>query len=178
VLTVLPWSSVRRSRKPLSQVALSALTDEPTLLAILSDRYTNEHHLRPFAPLAERFGDRLHVLVVAGVEQADREVQGEPLLRELGIAPEARRRMLRDEGPARVAALLSQRQQVALLDLFCVERAYTTLDGRPEPRARELQAREDAVARAVEELLGRLPPPRRKLDANAPWDRFELIEMD
>jgi hypothetical protein len=159
VLTVLPWFTVRRARKPLPEVALAALTDAPTLLAVLSDRYTNERHVRPFAPLAERFGERLHVLLVAELAQADRELSGDALLRELGIVPEARRRMLRDEGPVRVAAILRQKQPVGLVDLFFAERAYTTLDGRPEPRAREMQEREDEAARAIEDLLGKLPPP-------------------
>ena len=159
MLTVLPWFAVRRSRKTLSQLALRELTEAPTLLAVLSDRYTNERHIRPFAPLAERFGDRLHVLVAAELEQADRELHGEALLRELGIVPEARRRMLRDEGEARTALLLRQKRPVALIDAFFAERAYTTLDGLPEPRAEEMRLREEAVARAIEETLGRLPPP-------------------
>jgi len=33
----------------------AALTDQPTLLAIVADKYTSEEKLRPFAPLAERF---------------------------------------------------------------------------------------------------------------------------
>jgi hypothetical protein len=159
VLTVFPWFVARRSRKTLSQLVLPVLTDKPTLLAVVSDMYTNERHIRPFSPLAERFGDRLHVILAAELEQQIRETQGEALLRELQLSPDARRQMLRDDGPARVAVILRQKRPVALLELFFAERAYTTLDGRPEPRAEEMQQREDEVFTAIEGLLGRLPPP-------------------
>src|SRR5438046_7980 len=39
------------------------------------------------------------------------------------------------------------------------ERAQATLDGRPDPRAGEIAAREEEVARAIDEVLVRLPPP-------------------
>jgi hypothetical protein len=159
VLTVFPWFTVRRSRQTLTQLVTAALTDRPTVLAIVGDRYTNDHHIRPFAPLSERFEGRVDFILVAEFEQRDRELQGEALLVQLGLSPEARRRMLRDEGPTRVAALLRQKKPVGLVDAFFVERAYSTLDGRPEPRAEEMAAREGAVGRAIEELLGRLPPP-------------------
>ena len=159
VLTVFPWFVARRSRKSLTQLVTATLTDKPTLLAVISDRYTNERNIRPFAPLSERFGDRLHVILAAEFEPADRELQGEALLRELQIAPDARRRMLRDEGPTRVAVILRQKRPAAMIELFFAERAYTTLDGRPEPRAAEMQEREDEVFSAIEGLLGRLPPP-------------------
>jgi hypothetical protein len=159
VLTVLPWFVARRSRKSLSQLVAAELTDKPTLLAVVADRYTNERHIRPFSPLSERFGDRLHVILVAEFEEADRELQGEALLRDLQLAPEARRRMLRDEGPGRVAVILRQKRPVAMIELFFAERAYTSLDGRPDPRGAQMQAREDDVVKAIEELLGRLPPP-------------------
>ncbi|HZX96434.1 MAG TPA: hypothetical protein VFE90_18070, partial [Myxococcales bacterium] len=124
--TVIPWFAARRARKTLWQLLQPALTDKPTLLAIVADKYTNEDRLRPFAPLAERFAGRLHVVLAAEWEQADREREGEAALRELGLVPEARRRALRDEGPVRVAVLLRQKRPVGLIDVFFEERAYTT----------------------------------------------------
>lgn len=159
MFTVISWYAARRSRKELHQLVQAALTDKPTLLAIVSDRYTNEDHLRPFAPLAERFGDRLHVILAAEWEQEDRERDGEIALRNLGLAPEARRRLLRDEGKSRLALVLRQKIPVALVELFFEERGYTTLDGRPDPRGDEMRAREERVAAQLEDLLGRLPPP-------------------
>jgi hypothetical protein len=159
VYTVIPWFAARRARKSLGQVLQAALGEGPTLLAILGDKYTNQDRLRPFAPLAERFQGRLHVILAAEWEQEDRERQGEAALRELGVAPEARRRMLRDEGRARVALLLRQKQPVALVELFFEERAFVGLDGQPDPRAAEIAAREDEVARRIDEALVRLPPP-------------------
>jgi len=159
VYTVIPWFAARRARKTLWQLLSPALTDKPTLLAIVADKYTSEDKLRPFAPLAERFAGRLHVILAAEWEQADREREGDAALRELGLAPEARRKALRDEGRGRVAVLLRQKKPVALIDLFFEERAYTTLDGRPDPRGEEMREREDAVAKAIDEVLVRLPPP-------------------
>jgi hypothetical protein len=159
VYTVIPWFAARRARKSLSQLVQAALTDKPTLLAIVSDKYTNEDRLRPFAPLAERFAGRLHVIVAAEWEQGDREREGDAALRDLGLAPEARRRALRDEGRVRIAVLLRQKQPVALIEAFFEERAYTGLDGSPDPRAEEIRAREDEVARRIDEVLVRLPPP-------------------
>jgi hypothetical protein len=156
---VINWTAARRSRKELQQLVQAALTDKPTLFAIVSDRYTNEDFIRPFAPLAERFGDRMHVILAAEWEQEDREHDGEIALRNLGLAPEARRRLLRDEGKARVAVVLRQKIPVALIELFFEERGYTTLDGRPDPRGEEMRAREERVAALLEDLLGRLPPP-------------------
>jgi hypothetical protein len=159
VLTVISWYTARRSRRTLSEWVQRALTDKPTLFAIVSDKYTQEAHVRPFAPLAERFGGRLHVILAAEWEQQDREREGDAALRALGLSPETRRRMLRDEGKARTAVVLRQKQPVALIDLFFEERGFTTLDGRPDPRGAEIAAREDAVARKLDELLVRLPPP-------------------
>jgi hypothetical protein len=136
-----------------------ALTDKPTLLAVVSDKYTQEAHLRPFAPVAERFGDRLHVILAAEWEEEDRVRDGELLLRQLGLAPAARHRLLRDEGKSRTGVLLRQKKPVALVDLFFEERGFTTLDGRPDPRGSEIKAREDRVVQRIEELLVRLPPP-------------------
>ncbi len=157
--TVIPWFAARRARKSLSQLLQAAITDKPTLLAIVADKYTSEDKLRPFAPLAERFAGRLHVILAAEWEQQDREREGDAALRDLRLAPEARRKVLRDEGRARVAVLLRQKQPVALIDAFFEERAYVTLDGRPDPRADEMRAREDEVARRIDEVLVRLPPP-------------------
>src|ERR1700694_5597632 len=56
VLTVISWYAARRSRRQLHEWVARALTDKPTLLAIVSDKYTQEGHLRPFAPVAERLG--------------------------------------------------------------------------------------------------------------------------
>src|SRR5215470_11329044 len=159
VYTAIPWFAARRARKSLEQLLRAALTDRPTLLAILSDKYTNEDKLRPFVPLAERFAERLHVILAAEWEPEDRERDGEAALRALGVAPEARRRLLRDEGKRRFALLLRQKQPVAVIEVFFEERARTGLDGRLDPRAEEVAAREDEVARKIEEVLVRLPPP-------------------
>jgi len=159
VLTVISWYAARRSRRQLHEWVARALTDKPTLLAVVSDKYTQEAHVRPFAPVAERFGDRLHVILAAEWEQEDRERDGEVMLRQLGLAPAARHRVLHDEGKGRTGVVLRQKQPVALIELFFEERGYTTLDGRPDPRGDEIRAREDRVVRQLEELLVRLPPP-------------------
>ena len=65
MLTVISWYSARKSRKQLHQLVQTALTDKPTVLAIVSDHYTNQDNLRPFAPVAERLGDRVHFILVA-----------------------------------------------------------------------------------------------------------------
>ena len=184
MLTVISWYAARRSRRQLHEWVARALTDKPTLLAVVSDKYTQEAHLRPFAPVAERFGDRLHVILAAEWEQEDR-----------------------------TGLVLRQKQPVALIELFFEERGYTTLDGRPDPRGDEIRTREDHVVRQLEELLVRLPPPApppprtlkpgehdfsergicsycgqgrstlmactgTKRDESPPRDRFELIELD
>lgn len=159
MLTVISWYAVRKSRRQLHEWVARALTDKPTLLAVLSDKYTQEAHVRPFAPLAERFGDRLHVILAAEWDQEERERDGDVLLRQLGLEPMARRRVLQDSGKTRVAVVLRQKRPVALIDLFFEERGFTTLDGRPDPRAEEMRAREDHVVRQLEDLLIRLPPP-------------------
>jgi hypothetical protein len=159
VYTALPWFAARRARKSLAQLLQASFTDGPTLLAILGDKYTNPDRVRPFAPLAERFRGRLHVILAAEWEPEERERQGEAALRDLGVAPDARRRLLRDEGRSRVALLLRQKRPVGLIDLFFEERAFAGLDGKPDPRAAEIAAREDEVARRIDDLLVRLPPP-------------------
>ena len=159
MLTVISWYAARRSRRQLHEWVQRALTDKPTLLAIVSDQYTQEAHLRPFAPVAERFGDRLEVILAAEWEQDDRERDGEVVLRQLGLAQAGRHRVLHDEGKARTGVVLRQKQPVALIELFFEERGFTTLDGRPDPRGAEIAAREDHVVRQLEQLLVRLPPP-------------------
>lgn len=169
VLTVISWSAARRARKTLDELLLAALTDAPTVLAVVADRYTIEEHIRPFAPLSERFGDRVHFLVAAEWEQDDRERDGEIALQRLGLSPQARHQLLRDQGKVRSAVVLRQKRPVALIDLFFEERGHATLDGRPDPRAAEMLTRESDAARKLEELLGRLappaPPPPRALKA-------------
>jgi hypothetical protein len=159
VYTVISSFAARRARKPLWQLLQAALGDGPTLLGIFADKYTSEDKLRPFAPLSDRFAGRLHVLIAAEFEQEDREREGDAALLSLHVSAEARRRLLRDEGKARVALLLRQKRPAGLIDLFFEERAHRTLDGRPDPRAAEIAAREDEVARRIDEVLVRLPPP-------------------
>jgi hypothetical protein len=159
VYTVIPWFAARRARKTLWQMLQVTLTDRPTLLAVLADKYTSDDKLRPFAPLAERFGGRLHVIVAAEWGQPDREREGEVALRALGVVPEARRRLLRDEGRRRFALLLRQKEPVAVIEVFFEERSQLTLDGRPEPRGAEIAAREEEIAQRIDEVLVRLPPP-------------------
>ena len=159
VYTVIPWFAARRGRKSLGQMLQPALTDRPTLLAIVGDKYTSEDKLRPFARLAERFGGRLHVVLFAEWEPEDREREGEAALCDLGVVPEARRRLLRDEGRRRFALLLRQKQPVAVIEVFFEERASRGLDGRPDPRAAEIARREEEIVRRIDELLVRLPPP-------------------
>jgi hypothetical protein len=159
VYTVISCFAARRARKSLWQMLQGILTDRPTLLAVLGDKYTSEDKLRPFAPLAQRFAGRLHVIVALEWDGEDREREGELALRELGVAPEGRQRLLRDDGRRRFALLLRQKQPAAIVEVFFEERAHTTLDGRPEPRAAEIAAREDRIARNIDEVLVRLPPP-------------------
>ena len=137
MLTVISWYSARKSRKELHQLVQAALTDKPTVLAIVSDHYTNQDNLRPFAPVAERLGDRVHFILVAEYDQKDREREGE----------------------GRLAVVLRQKIPVALIELYFRERAYTLLDGRPDPEADKVRTREDRVVEQLEDLLGKLPPP-------------------
>jgi hypothetical protein len=158
VLTVISWYTARRSRRALHELVGRALTDVPTLLAVVSDKYTNEDNIRPFAPVAERFGDRLHVILAAEWEQEDREREGEILLRGLGLAPAVRHRLLRDEGKVRLGVVLRQKQPVALIELFFEERGRVRLDGSPDQRGAEMRAREDRVVQQLQDLMVRLPP--------------------
>jgi hypothetical protein len=154
MLTVISWYGARRAHRDLEQVVLDALGDRPTLLAIVADLYTNEVNLRPFTALAERFGEGLHVLLAAEWPQAERERDGEVLLRRFGVAGEARLRLLRDEGETRAALLLRDRKPVAIVDLFFRERRRVDdeIDG-------DLRAREAELGRSIETLLAHLPPP-------------------
>ena len=208
VLTVISWFAARKARRPLLELVQRALTPRPTLIALVSDQYTNEHHIRPFAPIADRLAGRLDVILAAEWNAADRAADGEALFRGLGLAEEARPRLLSDEGDERVALVVRQKEPIALIDLFFVERGR--FDDAFEA---ELRAHEDAAVRKLEELLGRIPPqpppPSRLLrpgehdftvaglcrqcgqgsatllpcagtrrDEGPKRDRFELIELD
>lgn len=157
MLTVISWFTARKTRKPLHELVNRALTNAPTVLCVVADKYTNEDKLRPFVPLADRFGDRLHFILAAEWEQADRELEGEVLLRGLGLATEQRPALLADAGSDRRALVLRQKQPVALIDLFFQERGRA-LDGGPDPRDGEFRALEDAIAAELDKLLVRLPP--------------------
>jgi hypothetical protein len=154
VLTVLSWFGARRSRKPLEQLVAGELGPAPTLFAMLADRYTSETSLRPFAPLADRLGDRMHVLVLAEWPQEEREREGDALLRGLGLAADVRPLLLRDQSDARVAVVLRRRQPVALINLFFQERRQNVGDAIDD----ELCAWEAEALSKLESLLTRLPP--------------------
>jgi len=183
VLTVVSFSAARRSRTPLPQLVADHLRPEPTLLALLSDRYTSESSLRPFAPLADKLGSRMHVLVLAEWPQPERERDGEALLRTLGVSREAWPMLLRDEDDTRFAVVLHRGRPVALINLFFRELPQ----GSGGSEEQELLAWEDEALRKLEALLSRLslppeaarpaaPPPPP--DAGPSRDRFELIELD
>lgn len=201
MLTVVSWYQARRSRRPLHELVLNALTSTPTLFALVSDRYTTETNIRPFHFLAERLGERMHVLVAAEWPQDDREREGAVLLRQLGLAPEWQGRLLQDEGERRTAVVLRARQPVAVIDLFFEERGLPMDTSTPLSRG-ELSCREtEAHALSqLEQLLIRLPPQPPQPPPVAPAqprpapasraavaqprveeqrrDRFELIELD
>ncbi len=160
-LTVINWNAARRLRKSLRELVLAELTDRPTLLAIVSEMYTQEHHLRPFMPLAERFAGRMEILLCAEWPQEAREKDGEPMLAALGLAPEARPRLLRDEGDVRVGVVLRAKQPVALIGLYFAERAPTSPLYADDGREALFAAREERVALELSQLLTRLPaqPP-------------------
>lgn len=165
MLTVISWFAARKGRKPLHEIVESALTDKPTLVAIVSDQYTTDTRLRPFVPLSERFGERLDIILAAEWRQEDRERDGEVLLRRLGLVEHARPQLLRDQGGTRTALLLKQRRPVALVDLWFLERGEALSPGQPDPREAQMRAEEEALVAALEEILGRLParqplPPR------------------
>jgi hypothetical protein len=140
---------------------LAELTDKPTLLAIVSEMYTQEHHIRPFMPLAERFAGRLEIILCAEWPQAEREKEGESLLAALALAPEARPRLLRDEGDVRVGVVLRAKQPVALIDLYFAERAPPSPLYADDGREVIFTSREERVAIELSQLLTRLPaqPP-------------------
>jgi hypothetical protein len=155
VLTVLSWFAARKSRKPLVELVMQQLRPEPTLFAFLADRYTNESSLRPFAPLADRLGDRMHVLVLAEWPQDERERDGALLLARLGVSRETWPTLLRDEqGDTRFAVVLRRKQPVALINLFFRERRQ----GGREREDDELCAWEEEARRKLEGLLSRLSP--------------------
>ncbi len=151
VLTVVSFSAARKSRTPITQLVADHLRPEPTLLALLADRYTSESSLRPFAPLADKLADRMHVLVLAEwpQEEREREHKGRPaalinlFFRELPLGsggPEDEQlRAWEDEALRKLETLLSR-----LLP--------------PQPAS-----------------APRPPPPP---DPGPRRDRFELIELD
>jgi len=184
VLTVVSISSARRSRTQLTQLVSSQLRPEPTLLALLSDRYTSESSLRPFAPLADQLDPRMHVLVLAEWPQAERERDGEALLRSLGVTREAWPMLLRDEDDTRFAVVLHRGKPVALINLFF--REVPQGSGGAEEEA--VRSWEEEALRKLESLLSRLSPLPPETTRAAPRpappdpgpsrDRFELIELD
>ena len=208
VLTVISWFAARRSRRPLFELVQRALTNRPALIALVADQYTNEHHIRPFAPLAERLEGRMDVILAAEWRAEDRVTDGEALCRSLAVAPQVRSRLVADEGDQRVALVVRQKKPIALLELFFKERAR--VDDEEE---RSLRALEDAALLKLEELLRLLPPqppppprmlapgehdfaanglcracnqgsstlslcPGARKDEGPRRDRFELIELD
>ena len=208
VLTVISWFAARKSRRPLFELVQRALTNRPALIAVVSDQYTNEHHLRPFAPLAGRLEGRMDVILAAEWRAEDRVADGEALWRSLAVAPEVRPRLVTDQGDQRMALVVRQKQPIALIELFFKERAHVD-----DPREAELQALEGAALARLEELLRLLPPqppppprmlapgehdfaatglcracnagrstlslcPGARKDDGPRRDRFELIELD
>ena len=184
VLTVVSFSAARRSRTPIARLVADHLRPEPTLFAILADRYTSESSLRPFAPLADRLGSRMHVLILAEWPQADRERDGEALLQSLGVSREAWPMLLRDEDDTRFAVVLHRGRPVALINLFFRELPQGSGGAEEE----ELLAWEGEALRKLEALLSRLSPlppeaarpapPPPPPDPGPSRDRFELIELD
>jgi hypothetical protein len=160
-LTVLTWYGARRLRKSMQQLVMDQLTDRPTLLAICSEMYTQEQHIRPFAPLAERFAGRVEIILCAEWQQDAREKDGEALLKALGLAAEARPRLLRDEGDVRVGVVLRAKQPVALIDLYFAERAPASPMYADDGREAFFTTREDRAAVQLNQLLTRIPaqPP-------------------
>ena len=208
VLTVISWFAARKSRRPLFELVERLLTNRPALIALVPDQYTNEHNIRPFAPLAERLEGRMDVILAAEWPAEDRLADGEALWRSLAVATQVRPRLVSDEGDERVALVVRQKKPIALLELFFKERARVD-----DERDRQLGALEDAAVQKLEELLRllppQLPPPPRPLapgehdfpangicracnqgrstlslcpgarkDEGPSRDRFELIELD
>jgi hypothetical protein len=171
VITVLSWFAARLARKPLQEQVAALLRPEPTLFAFLADRYSSETSLRPFAPLADRLADRMHVLLLAEWPQEERERDGEALLGWLGVSREAWPMLLRDEDEeTRMAVVLRQRQPIALINLFFKERRR----GVGDEIDRELCAWEDEAAEKLEALLAKLspvppPPPRALREGEHDW---------
>jgi hypothetical protein len=172
MLTVLSWYAARKSRRPAVDLVLEELRPEPTLLAILADQYTNESSLRPFAPLADKLGERMHVLLLAEWPQAERERDGEAVLSRLGVAREAWPMLLRDEiGDTRYAVVLRRKQPVALINLFFRERRQGGTDRIDD----ELRVWEAQAVEKLEGLLSRFSPlPPEQPRALAP-DQHDFL---
>jgi hypothetical protein len=171
--TVLTWYGARRARKSLLDLVRFELTDRATLLAVVEDKFTQETHVRPFGPLADRFGERLHVILCAEWTQISRRVEGEALFRELGVPADLRPRLLRDEGEVRCALLLRRRQPVALLDLYFVERGPPSAAVADDGREPFFTAREELAAQEIERLLAQPAPP--PVEANLPVEAARLV---
>ena len=170
--SVLTWYGARRARKPLHELVQFELSDRPTLLALVGDKFTQESHIRPFRPLAERFGERLHVILCAEWESPDRERDGELLFKSLGVAADVRPRLLQDEGDLRCALYLRQRIPLALIDLYFVERGMPGMTGMDDGREPFFLAREEVVAREVERLMARGMPPQAAAAALAAQEQL------
>ncbi len=160
-LKVITWYGARRLRKSMQKLVMDELTDKPTVLCIVSEMFTQEHHIRPFAPLAERFDGRIEFLLCAEWQQEAREKDGEPLLAALGVAREAWPRLLRDEGDVRVGVVLRAKQPIALIDLYFAERAPNGPLYADDGRELIFSTREERAATQLSQLLTRLPaqPP-------------------
>ena len=167
MLTVISWFAARKGRRQLHELVLRQLTDKPTIIAVVSDQYTSESSLRPWTPLAEKFGNRLDLILAAEWTQEDRERDGAVLLQNLGVAQDAWGKLLRDEGETRTALLVRQKRPFALIDLFFLERGRFYGVEESDPREADLRADEEELARILEQQLGRPlptePPPVRKL---------------
>ena len=165
--SVFTWYGARRARRPLHELVQSELDDRPTLLALVSDKFTQESHIRPFRPLAERFGERLHVILCAEWESPDREQDGEALFKSLGVAADIRPRLLHDEGEVRCGLYMRQRIPLSLIDLYFKERGQPGMTGMDDGREPYFLAREEVVAREVERLMARGMPPQAAAAAQA-----------
>ena len=163
MLTVISWYSARKTRKQLYELVESALRDRPTLLGIISDHYTSERSLRPWAPLSERFGERLDVILAAEWPQDERERDGQALLHRMGASSDVARRLLRDQGKVRAALLLQKKRPAALIDLFFAEKGQPLAPTQADAREPGLRAEEDAIYPALDKLLSRAPAPQPQL---------------
>jgi hypothetical protein len=157
VLTVINWFSFRRSRGQLHDWVARQMTDKPTLVAVVGDKYTSESSLRPFTPLGERFGDRLHVLLAAEWPGHDRQSDGRQMFERLGVADSVIDALVRDAGDSRLGLLFKQKRPFALVELFFVERGQ--FPGEPDGKELELRALETELFEGLEKCLLPSTPP-------------------